>query len=81
MNTPPNYPPFALKPGARTVLKNDVKDYPLPDGLVAGDVVTILDFDPGYYRVRGRDGREYSVSITSVPDLSGCGRSRDRSMN
>jgi hypothetical protein len=66
MNTPSNYPPFALKPGERTVLKNDVKEYPLPDGLAAGDVVTILDFQPGYYRVLGRDGRKYSVSITSV---------------
>lgn len=59
------YPPAAHRPGSRVVLKNDVQEYPLPEGLAAGETVTILAFDHGFYRVE-KGGREFVVYMTGI---------------
>jgi hypothetical protein len=61
-----DYPPAASLPGTRVVLRDDVKEYPLPRPLKAGRAVTIVEWDIGTYKVRTDDGHEQQVFQANV---------------
>ena len=56
------------QPGQRAVVKQiDPPVYKLPDGLYPGDLVTLLDFSPGYWNVRRElDSKTYRISMTLI---------------
>ena len=55
-----NTPKFGEKYPVR-----DSYHYPLPHGLKEGDLVKVIGFDHGYWRVE-KDGQQYSVFLTQV---------------
>lgn len=56
---------FAIKPGTKVRVTNDVMCYPLPKGLEPGEVVVILSFDRGSYKVqRGEDG--FTINSSNI---------------
>jgi hypothetical protein len=53
--------------GNRVILDIPPKEYPLPNGLRPGDLVELLNFQPGYWRVRREsDGVEGLVFMLAI---------------
>jgi hypothetical protein len=52
--------------GNSATVANCFGGYVLPDGLIEGEVVRLLDFDHGYYNVECRDGRQFHVASNCV---------------
>jgi 3',5'-cyclic AMP phosphodiesterase CpdA len=61
---------YAFKAGTRVQVQHCASSYPLPQGLVPGEWVSILGFDAGYYSVE-KDGRTFSVFMMNVADVPG----------